>query len=108
MLQGFTLDHDTPAGQLYTCFSAPDYPQFQSVPPEERYRNRAAVAVLTAPAWGTPHFWTFTEAPRPANVDAFYDFMDGAETGDDMASGAGEGRGRPGACATVFYMSLFC
>ena len=29
MRRGFSLDHDTSAGQLYTVFSAPDYPQFQ-------------------------------------------------------------------------------
>ena len=29
MRRGYSLDHDTSAGQLYTVFSAPDYPQFQ-------------------------------------------------------------------------------
>ena len=30
MKRGWCLDHDTAAGQLYTVFSAPDYPQFQA------------------------------------------------------------------------------
>ena len=46
MLEGYTLDHDTPAGKLYTVFSAPDYPQFIH-PGVPRFRNKAAVAVLT-------------------------------------------------------------
>lgn len=63
MLEGWTLDHDTPAGRLFTCFSAPDYPQFQDT--EDRYRNKAAVAVLTAPTWHEPRFLQFEAAPRP-------------------------------------------
>jgi serine/threonine-protein phosphatase 5 len=35
MLDGYSIDHVTPAGVLMTVFSAPDYPQFQAEEEEE-------------------------------------------------------------------------
>lgn len=58
---------------MFAC-SAPDYPQFQ---PEEdqRYLNRAAVAVLKAPDWCTPQMLQYEAVlPRPPAV-AFYDYL---------------------------------
>lgn len=40
MGKGWTLDHDTPAGRLYTVFSAPAYPCFGC--PQVRRAGRAA------------------------------------------------------------------
>ncbi|KAK9814926.1 hypothetical protein WJX73_002193 [Symbiochloris irregularis] len=59
MKMGYTRDHITPNGDLVTVFSAPDYPQHQACPEEDRYHNLAAVAVLrgsTAPSWADPEF----------------------------------------------------
>lgn len=74
MLEGWTLDHETESGQLMTVFSAPDYPQF--IPEEaERYRNKAAVAVLRAPDYATPDMRTFEAVhPRPT-ASPFYDLL---------------------------------
>lgn len=53
------------AGNLYTIFSAPDYPQFQAEG-EERYANLGAVAILSAPDYATPDIQTFDAVkPRP-------------------------------------------
>ena len=50
-----------------TVFSAPDYPQFQALRPGEgRTANKAAAAVLTAPAWDAPEYAQWDAAlPRP-------------------------------------------
>lgn len=66
MTEGYTLDHETPAGRLVTVFSAPDYPQF--VPEAHaRYENKAALAVLTGPEYAMPTFLQFEAVhPRPA------------------------------------------
>jgi serine/threonine-protein phosphatase 5 len=59
--------HHTPllaAGKLMTVFSAPDYPQFMAAS-EERYNNKGAVALLSAPTWAVPEFITYEAAPRP-------------------------------------------
>lgn len=61
MMEGFSLDHDTPTGKLYTVFSAPQYPQFGAL----QHRNMGAVAVLTPPRWDEPRFVQFGAAPRP-------------------------------------------
>lgn len=47
-----------------TVFSAPDYPQFMmdSLP---RYRNKGAVAVLSAPTFSEPNMVQYEAAPRP-------------------------------------------
>lgn len=68
-----------------TVFSAPDYPQFQDGP--ERYDNKAAVAVLTAPDWAAPQFLSYAAQPRPP-IQAFYDFSaaGGDEEEDDEAA----------------------
>ena len=61
MKQGWCLDHDTPAGRLYTVFSAPDYPQFQarcSCPGPEELRLHELISML-ALRW-LPHL-----APAP-------------------------------------------
>ncbi|KAL4457690.1 hypothetical protein ABPG75_012555 [Micractinium tetrahymenae] len=61
MQDGFTLDHDTPCGKLYTVFSAPQYPQFGAL----QHDNLGAVAVLAPPRWDEPRFVQFGAAPRP-------------------------------------------
>ena len=49
-----------------TVFSAPDYPQFQA-DGEERYNNKAAVAVLSHPGYDEPQFVQYSAVlPRPA------------------------------------------
>ena len=51
-------------GQVVTVFSAPDYPQFQV--DEDRYRNKAAIAILGPPNYDAPTFKQFEAAlPRP-------------------------------------------
>lgn len=60
--QGYSYDHEVPAGMLMTVFSAPDYPQFLE---GERFYNKAAVAQLTAPDYATPSMLQFDAAPRP-------------------------------------------
>jgi serine/threonine-protein phosphatase 5 len=74
MLEGWTEDHVTPAGRLMTVFSAPDYPQF--LPDDaERYRNKAAVAILSAPDFATPVMKQFEAAlPRP-EATPYYDLF---------------------------------
>ena len=55
-----------------TVFSAPDYPQFIHEA-SERYNNKAAVAVLSAPDWATPEMRVFEAVhPRP-QASPFYD-----------------------------------
>lgn len=63
MHEGYTVDHVVPAGRLMTVFSAPDYPQFQAG--SDRFYNRGAVAVLSAPDYTTPSMQQFDAAPRP-------------------------------------------
>jgi serine/threonine-protein phosphatase 5 len=72
MLEGYTEDHVTPAGRLITVFSAPDYPQFMAEG-VDRYKNKAAVAVLTGPNYDTPAMTQYEAAlPRP-QVAPYYD-----------------------------------
>jgi serine/threonine-protein phosphatase 5 len=71
MADGWCVDHDSPAGQLATLFSAPDYPQFYAEG-EARAFNRAAVAVLRPPHYDEPEVLVFSAAPRPA-AQPFYD-----------------------------------
>ena len=72
MLDGYTEDHVTPAGKLFTIFSAPDYPQFMA-DDAERYKNKAAVAVLTAPDYDTPVMKQYEAVhPRPT-ATPYYD-----------------------------------
>jgi serine/threonine-protein phosphatase 5 len=71
MLEGWTLDHDTPAGRLMTVFSAPDYPQFVAAA-AARYGNKGAVAVLRGPGYATPSMAQYGAAPRPP-ATPFYD-----------------------------------
>ena len=59
-------------GRLMTVFSAPDYPQFIHEQ-ADRYRNKAAVAVLSAPDFGVPRMVQFeADMPRPAAAP-YYD-----------------------------------
>ena len=51
----------SPAGKLYTVFSAPQYPQFGAL----QHQNLGAVAVLAGPRWDEPRFVQFDAAPRP-------------------------------------------
>jgi serine/threonine-protein phosphatase 5 len=72
MLEGYTEDHVTPAGRLLTIFSAPDYPQFMA-DGVDRYKNKAAVAVLSAPNYDTPAMTQYEAAlPRP-QATPYYD-----------------------------------
>ncbi|GIL70676.1 hypothetical protein Vretifemale_1400 [Volvox reticuliferus] len=92
VLEGFSFDHNTPAGQLVTVFSAPDYPQFQAVAAEgdeaaKRCNNLAAVAVLSAPDYATPNMRTFQAVkPRP-KADAYYDFEACCDSDMDAPAG---------------------
>ena len=72
MLDGWTEDHITSSGRLMTIFSAPDYPQF--LPDDTpRFRNKAAVAVLTFPDYCTPKIRQFeAQIPRP-EAQPYYD-----------------------------------
>ncbi|EFJ50937.1 hypothetical protein VOLCADRAFT_103728 [Volvox carteri f. nagariensis] len=93
VLQGYSFDHNTPAGQLVTVFSAPDYPQFQVVAEEgeeagKRFNNLAAVAVLSAPDYATPNMRTFAAVtPRP-KADAYYDFAACCDSDADVQEGS--------------------
>ena len=72
MLQGWTEDHVTPAGRLMTVFSAPDYPQFMA-DDALRYKNKGAVAVLSAPEYNTPAMTQYEAVlPRP-EAKPYYD-----------------------------------
>ncbi|KAL4550811.1 hypothetical protein Ndes2526B_g08910 [Nannochloris sp. 'desiccata'] len=72
MLDGYTEDHVTPAGRLLTIFSAPDYPQFMA-DGVDRYKNKAAVAVLSGPDYDTPVMKQYEAAlPRP-KATPYYD-----------------------------------
>ncbi|PSC72636.1 serine threonine-phosphatase 7 [Micractinium conductrix] len=73
---GWSLDHDTPCGRLYTVFSAPDYPQFG----QPRYGNLGAVAVLAGPRYDEPRFVQFEAAARPPAQS----FMPTEETEADL------------------------
>lgn len=65
MTEGYTIDHVTPAGRLITVFSAPDYPQFLPES-QDRYCNKAALAVLRGPGYVDPEFLQYDAAlPRP-------------------------------------------
>ncbi|EFN58554.1 hypothetical protein CHLNCDRAFT_140677 [Chlorella variabilis] len=83
MDRGWTLDHDTPSGRLYTVFSAPNYPQFGA-----QCSNPAAVAVLSAPGYDQPRFVQYDAVPRP-KATPFYSI----ETEDEEVAeqdGAGD------------------
>ena len=70
-----------------TVFSAPDYPQFMA-DGATRYRNKAAVAVLTAPDYATPEMRQYEAVlPRPA-AEPYYDLFvgDSDEEYDPAAS----------------------
>jgi hypothetical protein len=69
--------------------------QWQSVPEEERYKNRGAVAVLSAPGWHDPQFVQFDAVPRPPAA-AFYDYLAGDETGELVGTGDGLAGGMGG------------
>jgi serine/threonine-protein phosphatase 5 len=57
-------------------FSAPDYPQFQDAEEAERYKNKAAVAVLEAPEYAAPTFLQFEAVlPRPKVGSAMLCFI---------------------------------
>lgn len=72
MLEGYTEDHVTPAGRLLTIFSAPDYPQFMA-DGVDRYKNKAAVAVLSGPDYDTPVMKQYEASlPRP-KATPYYD-----------------------------------
>jgi serine/threonine-protein phosphatase 5 len=91
MSKGWTLDHDTPAGKLYTVFSAPDYPQFIH-PDLDRYKNKAAVAVLTKERgdYTEPEMMSYEAVlPRPA-AEPYYDLAvpDSDEEWEPAASDA--------------------
>jgi serine/threonine-protein phosphatase 5 len=91
MSEGWTLDHDTPAGKLYTVFSAPDYPQFIH-PDLDRYKNKAAVAVLTRERgdYTDPEMMSYEAVhPRPA-AEPYYDLAvpDSDEEWEPAASDA--------------------
>jgi hypothetical protein len=73
MLEGYTLDHACESGNLMTVFSAPDYPQFVHEP-AQRYKNKAAVAVLSAPDWATATMVQYEAVPRPP-AEPYYDIM---------------------------------
>ncbi|KAG2485825.1 hypothetical protein HYH03_015408 [Edaphochlamys debaryana] len=101
VLQGYSVDHTTPAGQLMTVFSAPDYPQFQVLEddedgtPGQRYNNLAAVAVLRGPGYASPDMRTFEAVqPRP-KADPYYDFA--ACCDSDIEAPAGSEGGSEGA-----------
>ena len=72
-----------------TVFSAPDYPQF--IPEAaQRYRNRAAVAVLSGPGWAEPDMRVYeAAAPRP-EAAPFYNLLvyDSDEDWEPAASDA--------------------
>ncbi|GLC44111.1 hypothetical protein PLESTB_000927800 [Pleodorina starrii] len=93
VLEGYSYDHNTPAGRLVTVFSAPDYPQFQVVEEEgenagKRYENLAAVAVLSAPDYATPNMRTFAAVkPRP-KADAYYDFEACCDSDTELPAGS--------------------
>lgn len=72
MKEGYTKDHETDSGTLMTVFSAPDYPQFVR-PDVERYNNKAAVVVLTAPDYSSPNIKQYEAVlPRP-KATPYYD-----------------------------------
>eukprot|EP00887_Chlorella_sp_A99_P002192 scaffold21.g2192.t1 len=90
MLPGFTLDHDTPAGRLYTVFSAPRYPQFGG----KQHDNLGAVAVLRGPNYDDPEFRQYAGAPRPQATCFVPDLLAAgggvpAEAAGGEAAGAG-------------------
>eukprot|EP00890_Picochlorum_soloecismus_P005004 jgi/Picsp_1/5504/NSC_02863-R1_serine threonine-protein phosphatase 7 len=83
MQDGYTEDHVTPAGKLVTVFSAPDYPQFICAD-TERYRNKAAVIVLSAPDYSTPTIKQFEAVlPRPC-VQPYYDIDDTPDSDEEF------------------------
>jgi serine/threonine-protein phosphatase 5 len=88
MMDGWSVDHTTPAGRLATLFSAPDYPQFMA-PGEPRPGNRAAFVVLCAPHYDEPEVTRFEAAPRPAG-QLFYE-LDQAGSDEEGPGGAGGG-----------------
>lgn len=83
MQEGYTEDHITPSGKLVTVFSAPDYPQFICAD-TERYRNKAAVIVLSSPDYSTPTIKQFEAVlPRPC-VQPYYDIDDTPDSDEEF------------------------
>jgi serine/threonine-protein phosphatase 5 len=93
MLEGWTLDHDTPAGRLMTVFSAPDYPQFVAAA-AARYGNKGAVAVLRGPGYATPSMAQYGAAPRPPAAP-FYD-LGVADSDEEFEPAADDASGMTG------------
>lgn len=86
MSKGYTIDHVVDSGKLITLFSAPDYPQFQAS--NHRYNNKGAYIILEAPDFSSPTFYTFVAAlPRP-KATAYYDFVNVADSDDEIDMGA--------------------
>ena len=83
MMQGYTVDHKVASGMLCTVFSAPDYPEFMCED-EERYRNKAAFAVLRAPDFAAPAFVQYEAAPRPP-AEPYYELYDVGDSDDEFA-----------------------
>ncbi|KAI7845863.1 hypothetical protein COHA_000597 [Chlorella ohadii] len=97
MSGGWTLDHNTPAGKLYTVFSAPCYPQFR-----DSFTNLGAVAVLGPPGFNAPRFVQYEAAPRPQATPYYLETEDagvdeGAEVDEDAELEAAGTAGAAGA-----------
>lgn len=76
-------------GKLMTVFSAPDYPQFMA-DDTRRFRNKGAVAVLSAPTYTEPVMKQFEAVlPRPDAVP-YYDLHVGDSDDEPFEPAASE------------------
>ncbi|XP_006466008.2 serine/threonine-protein phosphatase 7 isoform X1 [Citrus sinensis] len=87
MLNGYSKDHDTVSGELYTLFTAPNYPQVDG------FDNVGAYAVLKPPLFDSPLFLQLKAAEKPEvpPYDVFiYEDMDSDEGEDSRLTDSDE------------------